>query len=368
LTNARSKAFSEGFGQNIGDLLIQLDSQIPNEPFRSVLKQSLKQLADLKFALDESSIVALTDKRGVILFVNDKFCEISKYSREELLGKDHRIINSGYHDKAFFRDLWQTILSGDVWRGDLRNRAKDGTIYWMNTTIVPLLDEEGKPIQFLAIRNEVTKLKRVEEELKQMMTRVMQIQEEERKRLSRELHDGIGQSMFSLLIQLDRLISTQGGSELEKLRRSVSSVMEEVRTLAWELRPSVLDDLGVVPAIRTYIDIFSEHYAMQVDFRSNMRKRLSHQAETTIYRVIQEALTNIGKHADVSEAQVTIDDSEQQIVVQIRDEGRGFPLAQNRSGVGLFSMEERARSIGGTLTIDSTPGQGTCVTLIVPKE
>jgi signal transduction histidine kinase len=173
--------------------------------------------------------------------------------------------------------------------------------------------------------------------------------------------------MFSLLIQLDRIISNQGGAELEKLRRSVSSVMEEVRTLAWELRPSVLDDLGVVPAIRTYIDIFSEHYAMQIDFRSNLRKRLSHQAETTIYRIIQESLTNIGKHADVSEAQVTIEESDQQIVVQIRDEGRGF-LTQNRSGVGLFSMEERARSIGGTLTIDSAPGQGTYVTLIAPKE
>jgi PAS domain S-box-containing protein len=368
LTNARGKALSEGFEQNIDTLLSRLDSHIPNESFRFELKQSLKQLADLKFALDESSIVAVTDGRGVILYVNDKFCEISKYPREELLGKDHRIINSGYHEKAFFHDLWQTIMSGEVWRGDLRNRAKDGTIYWMNTTIVPMLDEEGKPFQFLAIRNEVTRLKRVEEELKQMMTKVMQIQEEERKRLSRELHDGIGQSMFSLLIQLDRLISTQGGAELEKLRRSVSSVMEEVRTLAWELRPSVLDDLGVVPAIRTYIDIFSEHYAMQVDFRSNLRKRLSHQAETTIYRVIQEALTNIGKHADVSEAFVAIDESDRQIAVQIRDAGKGFAIGQDRPGVGLFSMEERARSIGGTLTIDSAPGQGTCVTLIAPKE
>jgi two-component system, NarL family, sensor histidine kinase UhpB len=214
-------------------------------------------------------------------------------------------------------------------------------------------------------------------QLQRLSAQVMTAQEEERKRLSRELHDETGQMLTSLVVGFKMLESAKDLDEVKErvaeLKELTSQTLEEVRKMAYALRPAALDDLGLVPALRGYIKEIELTSTFKVSLETTgLKDRLPPQMETVLYRTIQEALTNIVRHSDAQLADITIRQTKAYVTATISDDGGGFDVEKalrntgHESGLGLFGMNERATLVGGHLKIASQPGQGTRITVTIP--
>lgn len=217
------------------------------------------------------------------------------------------------------------------------------------------------------IEDERQKRALLESEVQRMANKVIEVQEEERKRISRNLHDGLGQNLYSHLITINLLDSQVSHPLIEQIEREASQLIEDVREISWELRPSVLDDLGLIPAIRSFIARYTDFSNIKVHFECCLQRRFHINIDLTIYRIIQEALTNIRKYAEVEEAWISIIESDHYVRVNIVDDGKGFDSNHVTKGVGISSMEERARAVGGTFHLHSNPGHGTKISIDIPK-
>jgi len=219
------------------------------------------------------------------------------------------------------------------------------------------------------------------QQLRALSARVISAQEEERRRIARELHDETSQALTTLIINLDVAEQSlpdelaQTRETLRATRRLASQTLEEVRKLVYNLRPTALDDLGLVPALRWYARNHLERLGIQVELEAKgCTERLSPQVETALFRIAQEAMNNIARHAQARNAWVSLGVRDGQVTLLVEDDGRGFDVdevlrsAEEERRLGLFGIEERVALLGGTLTIESRPGQGTRLRVQVPLE
>ncbi|MDQ0197763.1 PAS domain S-box protein [Neobacillus ginsengisoli] len=349
------------------------------------LKVTIKDNTDIRFALDQSSIVAFTDSKGKITSVNDKFCEISKYNREEIIGKDHNILNSGFHSKEFFKYLWKTIGEGNVWKGEIRNKAKDGTYYWVDTTIVPFLNQEGMPYQYLAIRNDITERKKTEEVLHRQdkLAAVGQLAAGVAHEIRNPLTSMRGYAEFLQLDEQDPERMEFLGIILDEIER-VNTIVEDFMVLA-KPKAVELEEKNVVPVIQNVVSLLefeARKKNVRLTFECNQEIIQIECDENRLKQVFLNFIKNgIEAMPNGGELHVKTIIHDNNVQISIQDTGVGIPeeklknlgepfftTKKNGNGLGLMVSFKIIESHNGKVFVESEPNKGTTFNILLPAK
>ena len=325
--------------------------------------------------------ISETDLDGNHSFVNQKFCDMLGYTEAELLKMNIRDFTHPDDISLCLASIARTIETDEAVVNDKRLIHKSGKIIWVNDSIAAIAATETKTQTVIAVAVDITEKKRTEQIIgeKETLQKFVAAQENERKRIARDIHDHIGQSIVGLQLNL-QFIREKYKEDLvlekdfEKLQKIVSKLNSDADFLAWELRPSVLDDLGLTLALTDYVKEWSIQFQTPAEFRQiglNNQKFLP-EIEINLYRIAQEALNNAAKHASAEAASIILEKRDSHIILIIEDNGKGFnPRGKARitgddKGMGLLGMKERAEMIKGTVEIESSPNKGTTIYVKVP--
>jgi PAS domain S-box-containing protein len=360
------------------------DSLLADEVRRATraMAESLKGLDEIRYALDQAAIVAITDHHGIITYANDKFCEISKYPREELIGRDHRIINSGYHPKEFMQDLWRTIARGRVWRGEIRNRAKDGSLYWVDTTIVPFVDGRGKPRQYLAIRSDITARKHAEAKLREQaaLTHLGQLAAV----VAHEVRNPLAGLRASLQMLDRRLAEPRDHDIVAAMIQRIDSLNEKVEDLLLYARPKParLQPVNVTALLREIAAsarVATGYTGPAIAIEGD--ERATAYADPDMLRAALLNVTmNACQAAAGGEVDIQVAADGRMCRIAIRDRGPGisaddrervfepfFTTRAGGTGLGLAIVKRLLELQDGTVALYDRPGGGTVAEVSVPS-
>jgi PAS domain S-box-containing protein len=333
-------------------------------------EESLRKLSSAVEQTAES--VYITDCRGLIEYVNPAFEQQTGYAREEAVGQTPRILKSGEHGKEFYEAMWKKMLSGQVFRDLFINKKKNGQVYYDLQTITPIRDDQGSISHFVASSRDVTHRVRTRRALERVNAQL----EREAERIAHALHDEAGQFLTAahiVLAEVARDLPPVAQQRLQEVREHLIHVEEQLRHLSRELRPRILDDLGLPAALEFLANGVTGRTGIGVTLEAHLDERLSPLIETTLYRLVQEALTNASRHAQAKRIRVRITREDQAIRCAIQDDGVGFNVPEifdrkGDSSLGLIGIRDRLEALGGTLQIESVPGQGTEIIVLIPSE
>lgn len=357
------------------------------------MEKSYNELREISFALDKATYLVKTDPDGHIIYANDKYCYLTKYAMSELRNKPVFYNNMGGRESVIYDHIRDPQKRQEVWQDEVFDYASDGTGFWLDVTLIPVFDKSGSLYQYLVIGNDITKRKNTERENRLLTEEkirrhgieqkiksyaIINGQEKERKRIAAEIHDGIGQMLTSLRMKLEQIEDRAGASdpEVTMVNQMLTKLITETRRICSDLLPSVLEDFGLHSAIEDLVQTCKDadrnlEFLLDTSLRQDS---LTRELEIGVYRIMQEGLNNVVKHAQASRVEIYIDDNGEYLNLMIKDNGKGFYYDSQqlhlknlaRKMNGIRGMKERAELLGGTFTISAEPGKGSIIELEIP--